>query len=255
MAAYKGTVELGGLYQDGRAIPRPDQPWLIDTSVLQPYDGLMPGNIADFSGNPDWSAWVLGDTPTQELARLRWHVLEDEGRTLLICDRVILVKVSWNDLNQVGFVNGAAVQIDGRRWNCRLLTGGSQPRQGSDGHSRGAPEGNEWDHYVVNEAGIKGLPMPALSDTDQILSVVDKASAHNQFWNWMGVNTMPFGIPRAAAAAMRQQRFSTPTLLITAMKTSVGDRFWSSLRLVAASCRGRKCGRTRCEHATNRVYQ
>ena len=189
MAAYKGTVELGGLYQDGRAIPRPDQPWLIDTSVLQPYDGLMPGNIADFSGNPDWSAWVLGDTPTQELARLRWHVFEDEGRTLLICDRVILVKVSWNDLNQVGFVNGAAVQIDVRRWNCRLLTGGSQPRQGSDGHSRGAPEGNEWDHYVVNEAGIKGLPMPALSDTDQILSVVDKASAHNQFWNWMGVNT------------------------------------------------------------------
>ena len=189
MAAYKGTVELGGLYQDGRAIPRPDQPWLIDTSVLQPYDGLMPGNIADFSGNPDWSAWVLGDTPIQELARLRWHVLEDEARTLLICDRVILVKVSWNDLNQVGFVNGAAVQIDGRRWNCRLLTGGSQPRQGSDGHSRGAPEGNEWDCYVVNEAGIKGLPMPSLSDTDQILSVVDKASAHNQFWNWMGVNT------------------------------------------------------------------
>ena len=152
MAAYKGTVELGGLYQDGRAIPRPDQPWLIDTSVLQPYDGLMPGNIADFSGNPDWSAWVLGDTPTQELARLRWHVLEDEGRTLLICDRVILVKVSWNDLNQVGFVNGAAVQIDGRRWNCRLLTGGSQPRQAplaaSTAHRAGMA--------VIQQAPVRG---------------------------------------------------------------------------------------------------
>lgn len=189
MAAYKGTVELGGLYQDGRAIPRPDQPWLIDTSALQPYDGLMPGNIADFSGNPDWRAWALGDTPKQQSKRLLWHVLEGEGRTMLICDRVILVKVSWNDLNQVGFVNGAELQLDGRPWKCRLLSGGSQHRRGSDGHSRGEPAENEWDRYVVNEAGIEGLPMPSLSDTDQNLSAADKASEHNQFWNWMGVNS------------------------------------------------------------------
>ena len=112
MTTYIGTVELGGLYRTGIAVLRPDQPWLIDLSVLKPFDELTPGNIADFSENPSWTDWVLGDTPAQESLRLRWHVLKDGDRGFLICDRVILVKVSWHDLNQAGFVNGTAVQID-----------------------------------------------------------------------------------------------------------------------------------------------
>ena len=189
MTTYIGTVELGGLYRTGIAVLRPDQPWLIDLSVLKPFDELTPGNIADFSENPSWTDWVLGDTPAQESLRLRWHVLKDGDRGFLICDRVILVKVSWHDLNQAGFVNGTAVQIDGRPWTCRLLTGGQRPRYESDGYSRGMPVDNEWDRYVVNEDVIEGLPTPSDSDTDQTLKAQDITSAHNRFWNWMGVNS------------------------------------------------------------------
>lgn len=201
MSIYKGTVELGALYKCSEPLPRPGLPWLIDLSVLQPYEGLTPGDIADFSENPDWTQWKLGDTPSQKSTRLQWHVLEEDGRTLLICDRVILAKVSWHDLNQAGFVNGAAIEIDGRPWTCRLLTGGNRPRHTGDGYSRGMPAANEWDSYVVNEKAIDGLPVPSESDIDQVLSAADLASAHNQFWNWMGVNSWvrdPHGVREAA---------------------------------------------------------
>lgn len=189
MTTYIGTVELGGLYRSGSAVPRPDKPWLIDLSVLKPFDGLTPGNIADFSEKPSWTNWVLGDTPAQEAQRLRWHVLRDGSQCVLICDRVILVKVSWQDLDQAGFVNGTVVQIDGRSWTCRLLTGGNLTRKDSDGYSRGVPANNEWDRYIVNEDAINGLPTPSESDTDQNLKSEDIVSHHNRFWNWMGINS------------------------------------------------------------------
>ena len=181
-----GKIELGSLNHGGRPLARPVRPWLIDLSMLSPYPGLECGDIADFSLAPDWSRWRLGDTPRNAAHRLRWIVIESAGRRLLICDRVILVRVSWRDLDQAGFVRGAPVQIDGREYNCRLMTGGQDFRVADDGYSRGKPDQNEWDRFVVGEEQISGLPQPTSDDLDRVLNEGDRTSPHNQFWNWMG---------------------------------------------------------------------
>ena len=104
----------------------------------------------------------------------------------VICDRVILVSVSWDDLNAQGYVTGKTVTIDGAKYKCRLLTGGSNYRNTSDAYAGGTPTNNEWDRFITREEVISGLPAPLSSDLDTTLNATDKSSAHNQFWTWMG---------------------------------------------------------------------
>ena len=54
--------------------------------------------------------------------------IKDGDKTLLICDRVILVNVTWNDLNSAGWIFGKEVTIDGAKYKLRSLTGGTGPR-------------------------------------------------------------------------------------------------------------------------------
>ena len=122
MTTFDGIVELGALYHDGVPLPCPTRPWIVDLSVLQPYPGLEPGNIAEFEATPDWSRWALADTPADPASRLRWIALRTERLRLLICDRVILVRVSWQDLDEAGLVSGAPVVLDGGTYMCRLLS-------------------------------------------------------------------------------------------------------------------------------------
>jgi hypothetical protein len=155
-------------------------------SVIRPFEGVTPGDVADFETSPHMDRWRLGDTPRDPAQQLQWIRLEDRGRTLLICDRVILMRVSWDDLNAAGLVEGQQVTIDGRRYRCRLLTGGSRFRQADVGHAGGWPSSNEWDRYVAAEDPIEGLPRPAQTDLDQTLEPADQASPHNMLWNWFG---------------------------------------------------------------------
>ena len=47
---------------------------------------------------------------------------------LLVADRCICTNISWNQLDDLGFVHGAPVQIDGQVYQCRCLqTGASMP--------------------------------------------------------------------------------------------------------------------------------
>ena len=117
-----------------------------------------------------------------------WVKIKDGDKTLLICDRVILVNVTWNDLNSAGWIFGKEVIIDGAKYKCRSLTGGSNYR-GSDTYAGGTPTNNEWDRFVTREEVITGLPAPVSSDLDSNLNSTDLSSAHNQLWNWMGVYT------------------------------------------------------------------
>ena len=130
--------------------------------------------------------YTLGNTPSVAANRLQWHKIKDGSKTLLICDRVILVSVSWNDLNEQGYITGKTVTIDGAKYKCRVLTGGTGPRT-SDWYSGGTPTNNEWDRFTTREEVISGLPAPLSSDLDSTLNSTDKGSTHNQFWNWMGV--------------------------------------------------------------------
>lgn len=62
---------------------------------------------------------------------------------LWVCDRNILMGVSWDTLNAKGYVFGKEITIDGHRFKLRCLTG-------SDGSedSYGAGCDNEWDHFM-----------------------------------------------------------------------------------------------------------
>ena len=133
------------------------------------------------------SDYTIGDTPSDDAKRLQWHKIKDGDKTLLICDRVILVSVSWDDLNGQGYVSGKNIRIDGATYKCRILTGGSNYRNTSDAYAGGTPTNNEWDRFVTREEVITGLPAPLSSDLDSSLVATDKTSTHNQFWNWMGV--------------------------------------------------------------------
>ena len=130
--------------------------------------------------------YTFGDTPSADANKLQWVKIKDGDKTLLICDRVILVNVSWNDLNGQGYVTGKTITIDGTKYKCRLLTGGSN-RRNNDWYAGGTPTNNEWDRFITREEVITGLPAPVSSDLDTNLNTTDHNSAHNQLWHWVGV--------------------------------------------------------------------
>jgi hypothetical protein len=184
MAQYLGTVKLGGFYNNGAALARPTKPWRNDS---EPYSGAGLGNIPSMSGGI--SNYSFGNTPSDNAKKLQWVKIKDGDKTLLICDRVILVNVTWNDLNSAGWIFGKEVNIDGAKYKLRSLTGGTGPRSTNDWYSGGTPANNEWDRFVTREEVITGLPAPVSSDLDSSLNSTDLSSAHNQLWNWMGVYT------------------------------------------------------------------
>ena len=130
--------------------------------------------------------YTFGDTPSADANKLQWVKIKDGDKTLLICDRVILVNVSWDDLNGQGYVTGKTITIDGTKYKCRLLTGGSN-RRNNDWYAGGTPTNNEWDRFITREEVITGLPAPVSSDLDTNLNTTDHNSAHNQLWHWVGV--------------------------------------------------------------------
>ncbi|WP_073025841.1 hypothetical protein [Lutispora thermophila] len=133
------------------------------------------------------SSWVIGNTPTAEANQLKWHKIKDGDKTLLICDRVILVNVSWDDLNGDNRIFGKTITIDGAEYKLRVLTGGNNYRSGSDSYSGGSPATNEWDRFITREEVITGLPAPTSADLDSNLVTADYTSTHGDFWHWAGV--------------------------------------------------------------------
>jgi len=187
MTLFRGIKSFGALYHDDAPLPRPTRPWIVDFSMLQvPYEGMELGNIAEFESAPDWSRWRLGDTPEFSKDCLQWIVLEDAKRRIYVCDRVILVRVSWQDLFEAGLVDGTEVVIDGQSYQCRLITGGADFCDGENGLSGGQPTDNEWDRFVAGGEQIEGLPALSFSDKTGVLSNETLHATHNQFWNWVG---------------------------------------------------------------------
>ena len=203
MAQFLGTVQLGGFYNNGTILKRPTKPWRPDGGA---YSGLEAGDIPQMSGS--MANYTLGNTPSAAANKLQWHKIKDGDKILLICDRVILVSVSWDDLNAQGYVTGKTVTIDGAKYKCRLLTGGSNYRNG-DTYAGGTPTNNEWDRFITREEVISGLPAPLSSDLDTTLNATDKSSAHNQFWNWMGVYSWCQETYAANAASRASRGYSS----------------------------------------------
>lgn len=171
------------MYKDNIVQPRPTKPWRIDSD---PGGFGSVGDIASFATLTDMTKWKVGNTPTNDTQKLQWHKVQEGNKTLFICDRVILVNVSWDTLNAQGYVTGKQIIIDGQPYLCRLLKGGANYRSGSD-HYSGGTLPNEWDSYITNEQNIAGIPTPTAADLNTDPTAEDKSSVHNLFWNWAGV--------------------------------------------------------------------
>lgn len=174
--------QLGGFYLGGTLQSRPTKPWRPDS---EPVSGVGTGNIPQFTAG---QSIEIRDTPAAAASRIQWVEVNVGNKKLLICDRVLLVSVSHDDLNSLGLIKGKEITIDGGKYLVRSLTGGSNYRNTSDAYAGGTPS-NEWDQYIVNEAGLSGLPTPAASDLDGSLNTTDLNSAHNKLWNWFGVRS------------------------------------------------------------------
>ena len=168
----------------------------------------MSGSISNYS---------FGNTPSDDAKKLQWVKIKDGDKTLLICDRVILVNVTWNDLNSAGWIFGKEVTIDGAKYKLRSLTGGSNYRNTSDAYAGGTPTNNEWDRFITREEVITGLPAPVSSDLDSNLNSTDFSSTHNALWNWAGVYTWC------------QETYSSNTSL-RARRGCLSARRWSNSR-------------------------
>lgn len=149
--------------------------------MLCPYDGLTPGNIPEFEPDPTWDHWRITDTPADAQQRLNWHAFERDGRKLFVADRMLLTRVSWQDLDEAGYVQGREIVIDDQRFLCRLLSGGDTPREDP---YQGAIQANEWDTLVGGLA--THAPKPAAADHENPLSPAHLHSSHNSLWHWFG---------------------------------------------------------------------
>lgn len=115
------THQFGTLYLNDAPKHIPQMPY--EQGDVPVYNGKAKISIGD-SYDGDTVTWIQPD-----------------GMGILIADRVLLVNVSWNDLNGQGFVEGKEIMVDGTRFLCRLLKVGD-----------GANAPNEWDS-ALNIAG------------------------------------------------------------------------------------------------------
>jgi hypothetical protein len=182
MIEYIGTRQLGGLSHAGQILAPATRPWITDLAVLCPYKGLQPGNMPEFERDPDWDNWALIDSPKDPKKRLKWHAFQNGSTRYLIADRMLMCRVSWQDLDEAGYVFGKKMLIDGRHFHCRLLTGGDTP---CDDPYQGATLPNEWD-ALVGSSGASNAPKPEATDHAKTLGPGHLNSAHNRLWNWFG---------------------------------------------------------------------
>ena len=158
------VIKLGTLYMGSTKIPRPTRPW---GNNYEPYTGAGLGNVQNYSSG---ATLEIRNTDVDDAYKMQWIEVNDGGKKYLICDRVMLVNISWDDLIVQNLIFGKNVTIDGQQYKLRVLTGGSNHRSGTDAYSGGIPTMNEWDRWVVNEAGLSGLPTPTASDLDTSLN-------------------------------------------------------------------------------------
>ena len=196
-------ISLGALYYDGIPLDRPTRPWR-DTII---FNGQK-GNIPAYHG--DMNKYSFGPS-TDESNLLYWHKFTEDvnsplnpGKTLLIADRCLVRAISWNHINSAGFVTGKEIELEGKTYICRLLTGGNHTRTGTAntaGLYAGGKLPNEWDRYIMNNADnsdpnhsgpyFENAPIPANEDWNTTSSLAENAAAHarehNQAWNWISM--------------------------------------------------------------------
>ncbi len=162
-------IKLGTLYLGGVKKNRPTNP-------------INGGNSHPFTAG---QAIEIRNTEAADADKMQWREINDGGKKYLVGDRVPIHSVSWDDLNAQSLIMGKTIKIDGQDYKLRSLTGGSTYRSGTDAYSGGSPANNEWDRWIVNEAGLLGLPTPTATELTN--NAANQAGPHNTVWNWFNM--------------------------------------------------------------------
>ena len=144
--------------------------YLGDKAQHVPERPTINGDIPQYDG----SSTISISPVTREEEPITW--IKPYGINILIADRVLLAKVSWEDLDKNGFVNGKEIVIEGQHFRCRLL---------HVGNTEGVP--NEWD------------------------KVLNETEENNALWHWKdmcfwGSDVSTFGVSRRAVRGSRSAR-------------------------------------------------
>lgn len=108
------------------------------TTYAKPSNPVSGGNCVSYNGT------AISIENTESGKALQWiELTKKDGTKLLICDRCLVVSVSWNNLNSARLIFGKEVTIDGKKYKLRSLTGST----GAPG-TNGAGCNNEWDNLI-----------------------------------------------------------------------------------------------------------
>ena len=206
--------KLGTLYIQDIKMLRPTKPWYSITG-----DDNIPtgGNIADYQNiNNGYTNLEIEDTDPDDDYKLQWVEVNDGSNKLLICDRNLIVNITWDRLNSFDFCGakgkGKNITIDGQRYELFMLTGGIEYTAETE-----TAASNEWDKYIGNLGEFSGLPTPQRQDLVNSSSPTNFVTAHNKIWNWAGC----FSWCQNANTAGDSYR---------AMRGRVGAREWEGYR-------------------------
>ena len=172
-----GTVhKLGTLYCGGTKQARPTKPWSIGST---PTGASSVGNIYN-NDNSTSTAIEIRDTDSADAYKLQWVEVKAGSDTLLICDRNIVVNITWDRLKALGYCgkmgSGKTITIDGQKYELFMLTCGDSSSVTSD----------QWDQIIGNLGNYPGLPTPNSTDLNDNLESADWSGASNKLWNWCG---------------------------------------------------------------------
>lgn len=171
--------KLGTLYMGGTKRARPTKPW-YGTNGSAPSTG----NLLDY-GNSSSNAIEIKDTDSDDAYKLQWVEVNDGNDKILICDRNLLMNVTWDRLNTLGFCKargtGKTITIDGQPYELFMLTGGTSSSTQTE-----TTASNEWDKCIGNLGKFSGLPTPQSQDLQNSSSSANFTTAHNEIWNWAG---------------------------------------------------------------------
>lgn len=174
-----GTIhKLGTLYVANAKKARPTKPW-YGTNGSAPDTG----NLLDYGNGSN--AIEIKDTDSNDAYKLQWVEVNDGSDKILICDRNLLIDITWDRLKALGFCgakgSGKTITIDGQQYELFMLTGGTSSSAQTE-----TTASNEWDKYIGNLGKFSGLPTPQSQDLQNSSSSANFSTAHNKIWNWAG---------------------------------------------------------------------
>lgn len=121
-----GTIhKLGTLKVNGTVYAKPSNP-------------VNGGDCVSYNGT------AISIENTQAGKELQWiEWTKPDGTKMLVCDRCLVVNITWNNLNSAGLIFGKEITIDGQKYKVRSLTGST----GASG-TYGTGCNNEWDQFL-----------------------------------------------------------------------------------------------------------